>query len=96
MSKAMKLQVLMAGSYDISEGKKIDFQFDEQKEIYIASCEKAAFGILKTLICGTKEHLTQMGNSFSGTAVKVMPEAHYMVVKVPAKRRRKMGWTKKK
>ena len=51
----MKLQVLMAGSYDISEGKKIDFQFDEQKEIYIASCEKAAFGILKTLICGTKE-----------------------------------------
>lgn len=96
MSKVMKLQVLMAGSYDILEGKKIDFQFDEQKGIYIASCEKAAFGILKTLICGTKAQLKQMGNSFSGTAVKVMPEAHYMIVKVPAKRRRKMRWTKKK
>lgn len=86
----------MAGSYNISKGKKIDFQFDEQKEIYIASCEKAAFGILKTLLYGTKAQLTQMGNSFSGTAVKVMPEAHYMIVKVPAKRRRKMRWTKKK
>lgn len=96
MRKAMKLQVLMAGSYNISKGKKIDFQFDEQKEIYIASCEKAAFGILKTLLYGTKAQLTQMGNSFSGTAVKVMPEAHYMIVKVPAKRRRKMRWTKKK
>lgn len=96
MRKAMKLQVLMAGSYNISKGKKIDFQFDEQKKIYIASCEKAAFGILKTLLYGTKAQLTQMGNSFSGTAVKVMPEAHYMIVKVPAKRRRKMRWTKKK
>lgn len=96
MKRAMKLQVLMAGSYDIFKGKKIDFQLDEQKKIYIASCEKAAFGILKTLICGSKTQLKQMGKNFSGTAVKVIPETHYMVVKVPMERRKKMGWKKKK
>lgn len=91
MKKTMKLQVLMAGSYDISKGKKIDFSLDEEKDIYIASCEKSAFGVLKALIYGNKAQLKQLGISFSGIAVKVIPETHYMVVKVPTKRRRKEG-----
>lgn len=91
MKKTMKLQVLMAGNYDISKGKRIDFSLDEKKDIYIASCEKAAFGVLKALIYGNKAQLKQLGVNFSGIAVKVIPKTHYMVVKVPAKRRRKEG-----
>lgn len=87
----MKLQVLMAGNYDISKGKRIDFSLDKEKDIYIASCEKYAFGVLKALIYGNKAQLKQLGINFSGIAVKVIPEIHYMVVKVPTKRRRKEG-----
>ena len=49
MEKAIKLQVLMAGDYPIARGKKIDFQLDTEKGIYIASCGGKAFGVLKTL-----------------------------------------------
>lgn len=90
MKKAMKVQILMAGDYDISKGKKIDFSLDEKKNIYIAFCENAAFGILKTLIRGNRTQLRKMGTNFSGTAIKVTPEKHYMLVKIPARRRGKM------
>lgn len=95
MKKTMKLQILMAGNYDISKGKKIDFCLDEQKNIYIASCEKAAFGLLKALIRGNRAQLRKMGTNFSGTAIKVLPEKHYMMVKVPVKRRQKMDGRRK-
>lgn len=88
MKKVIKLQVLMAGDYSIARGKKIDFQLDTEKGIYIASCEGEAFGVLKALLCGTRGDLGRLGCQFSGTAIRVAPGRHDMEVKVFAGKER--------
>lgn len=85
----MKLQVLMAAKEGIARGKRIDFVLDEKTNLYIASCEGRAFGVAKKLMSGKKHHLKQLGNSFSGVAVKVRPEIRNMEVKIMQERRRK-------
>lgn len=72
----------MAGDYDIARGKKIDFRFDRGKDIYIASCDGKDFGLLKTLLAGTRKDLEKLGPVFGGTAVHVIPGKHDMSVKV--------------
>lgn len=82
----MKLQVLMAAKEGIAKGKRIDFDWDEKSNLYIASCEGKAFGVAKKLISGKKNHLKRLGHSFSGVAVKVCPEIRNMEVKVQEKK----------
>ena len=87
----MKLQVLMAMKEGIARGKKIDFELDERSRLYVASCEGRAFGVAQRLISGKRSHLKQLGSSFSGVAIRVLPESGKMEVKV-----RRKGKTDKK
>lgn len=57
MVKKMKLLVLMAGRYDIVKGAKIRFYLDVEKNLYIASCGRKDFGIVKFLKDGNKKTL---------------------------------------
>lgn len=82
MKKAMKLHVLMAGEYDVVRGARIDFHFDEEKQIYIASSEGRSFGIASEMLSGDKEDLLRMGADFSGIVLKTDFEQHLMEVKV--------------
>ena len=54
MVKKMKLFVLMAGRYDIAKGAKIHFHLDQEKNLYIASCDQKDFGIVKFIKDGCK------------------------------------------
>lgn len=90
----MKLQVLMAAKEGIAQGKKIDFEFDEKSNLYIASCEGRAFGVAPKLMSGKKNHLKLLGHSFSGIAVKVCPEIRNMEVKVKGKKKRRQWRTR--
>lgn len=87
----MKLQVLMAAKEGISQGKKIDFEFDPQSSLYIASCEGKAFGVAKSLVSGKRCHLKRLGNSFSGVAIRVSPEERNMEVKIMQERKKRNG-----
>lgn len=79
----IKLQVLMAGNYDIARGAKISFHLDE-KLLYIASCEGKSFGIASEMISGEKEDLLRLGSDFSGVVLRI--KQHLMDVKVSAER----------
>ena len=84
----MKLQVLMAKKEGIARGKRIDFNLDPKSRLYIASCGGVAFGVAKKLMYAKKHQLTQMGHSFSGVAVRVIPEKRHLEVKIVRERRR--------
>ena len=84
----MKLEVLMAKNEGIVKGKRIDFELDQRSRLYIASCGGTAFGVAKKLMYGKKQQLKQMGHSFSGIAVKVIPERRHMEVKIHRERRK--------
>lgn len=66
MDKKLKLFVLMAGKYDIAEGAKIGFHLDVEKNLYIASCDRKDFGIVKCIKDGSKEDLQMLGTDFDG------------------------------
>lgn len=82
MKKTIRLHVLMAGEYDVVRGARIDFNFDEDKQIYIASCEGKSFGVANELLSGDKEDLLGMGSDFGGIVLKIDFEQHLMEVKV--------------
>lgn len=82
MKKTMKLHVLMAGDYDIAGGARIDFHLDEEKQIYIASCEGKSFGIAKTVLSGEKEDLEGLGKDFSGIVLGTDIAQHLLEVKI--------------
>lgn len=84
MKRTVKLHVLMAGNYDITRGAKIDFHFEADKLIYIASCEGKSFGIANKMLNGEKEDLERLGANFSGVALKIDHNLHLMEVKVGA------------
>jgi len=86
----MKLQVLMAVREGIAQGKRIDFELDKKSNLYIASCEGRAFGVVKSLLTGKKRQFKRLGDSFSGVAVKVRPEIRDMEVKI--RRERRKSW----
>lgn len=87
MNRTVKFHVLMAGNYDIARGAKIDFHFETEKLIYIASCEGKSFGIANEMLGGEKEDLERLGASFSGVALNVDHNQHLMEVKVAAAER---------
>ena len=70
MVKKMKLFVLMAGRYDIAKGAKIHFHLDQEKNLYIASCERKDFGIVKYLKDGNKKELQMLGTDFDGVILR--------------------------
>lgn len=88
MKKTMKLHVLMAGKYDVVKGARIDFHFDEQKLIYIASCEGRSFGIASEMVSGDKEDLLRMGPDFGGIVMKTDFKRLLMEVKIFGKKER--------
>ena len=59
----MKLLVLMAGRYDIVKGAKIRFYLDAEKNLYIASCGREDFGIVKLVKEGSKKEYFDRINS---------------------------------
>lgn len=84
----MKLQVLVAVREGIAQGKRIDFERDEKSRLYIASCEGKAFGVVKRMLAGKRRQFQKLGDSFSGVAVRLRPEAEDLEVKVLRERRK--------
>lgn len=76
----------MADRYEISKGAKIDFCFDKESQIYIASCEGQTFGIAKTMMHGDKEDMESLGEAFSGVVLKNEPMKKLMEVMVAAEK----------
>ena len=70
MVKKMKLLVMMAGRYDIVKGAKIRFYLDVEKNLYIASCGRKDFGIVKFLKDGNKKELQMLGTDFDGVILR--------------------------
>ena len=87
MVKKMKLLVLMAGRYDIVKGAKIRFYLDAEKNLYIASCDRKDFGIVKFLKDGSKKDLQVLGTEFSGIVLHTDLDQYLMEVLVKAEER---------
>lgn len=95
MKVTMKLWVLMAGQYDIVKGARIAFHLDEEKGLYMASCEGRTFGIAKSMMEGDSEDLWRLGNDFSGVVLHVDHEKRLMEVKVAARKEAAVKCAKK-
>lgn len=87
MVKKMKLLVLMAGRYDIVKGAKIRFYLDADKNLYIASCERKDFGIVKFVKEGSKKDLQMLGTEFDGVVLHTDSDQYLMEVLVKAQER---------
>ena len=87
MVKKIKLLVLMAGRYDIVKGAKIRFYLDAEKNLYIASCDRKDFGIVKFLKDGSKKDLQVLGTEFSGIVLHTDLDQYLMEVLVKAEER---------
>lgn len=87
MVEKMKLLVLMAGRYDIVKGAKIRFYLDAEKNLYIASCDRKDFGIVKFLKDGSKKDLQVLGTEFSGIVLHTDLDQYLMEVLVKAEER---------
>lgn len=85
----MKITVLMADRYEITKGAKIDFSFDKERQMYIASCKGRTFGVAKTMLHGEKEDMESLGTAFSGVVLKNEPMKKLMEVMVAAERGRR-------
>ena len=70
MVKKMKLFVLMRGRYDVAKGAKIHFHLEQEKNLYIASCDQKDFGIVKYLKDGNKKELQMLGTDFDGVILR--------------------------
>ena len=95
MKKAMKIVVLMAGQYEIPQGARIDFHFDREKDIYVAACERKAFGIAKMVQEGEKCDLENLGTDFSGIALEINLPKRLLVAKIARGKELRMNWMKK-
>lgn len=84
MVKKMKLLVLMAGRYDIVKGAKVRFYLDVEKNLYIASCGRKDFGIVKFLKNGNKKDLQMLGTEFDGVVLHTDLDQYLMEVLVKA------------
>lgn len=87
MVEKMKLLVLMAGRCDIVKGAKIRFYLDAEKNLYIASCDRKDFGIVKFLKGGSKKDLQVLGTKFSGIVLHTDLDQYLMEVLVKAEER---------
>ena len=84
MGKKWKLSVLMAGKYDIVKGAKIGFHLDAETDLYIASCGRKDFGIVKFLKDGSKKDLQMLGTEFDGVVLHTDLDQYLMEVLVKA------------
>lgn len=82
MRRAMKLQVLMAGTYQIPKGKKVEFEYDNEYGLYLASSEGKTFGLVKPPERGKRRRLRGLGNTFSGSVIESIPKERKLIVKV--------------
>ena len=82
MRKMMKLQVLMAGMYQIPKGKKIMFVYDRRYGLYLASSEGKTFGLVKPPERGKRRRLRGLGNTFSGSVIESIPKERKLIVKI--------------
>lgn len=87
MVKKMKLLVLMAGRYDIVKGAKVRFYLDVEKNLYIASCSRKDFGIVKFLKDGSKKDLQMLGTEFDGVVLHTDLDQYLMEVVVKAQKK---------
>lgn len=87
MVRKMKLFVLMAGRYDIVKGAKIRFYLDADKNLYIASCGRKDFGIVKFVKDGSKKDLQMFGTEFDGVVLHTDLDQYLMEVLVKEKER---------
>lgn len=78
----MKLQVLMAGTYQIPKGKKVEFEYDNKYGLYLASSEGKTFGLVKPPERGKRRRLRGLGNTFSGSVIESIPKERKLIVKV--------------
>ncbi len=85
MVRKMKLFVLMAGRYDIVRGAKICFHLDVEKNLYVASCDRKDFGIVKFLKDGSKKELQMLGAEFTGVVLHTDLDQYLTEVLVKAK-----------
>lgn len=79
------MEVLMAGVYSIPEGKKVDFSYDLQKNLYMASCDEKVFGLANSIKGKSKISLMKLGTEFSGCVVKSCPSQRRLTVKIKLK-----------
>lgn len=84
MDKKWKLSVLMAGKYDIVKGARIGFHLDAETDLYIASCGRKDFGIVKSINGGSREDLRMLGTDFGSIVVRTDPDQYMAEVVVKA------------
>ncbi len=84
MDKKWKLSVLMAGKYDIVKGARIGIHLDAETDLYIASCGRKDFGIVKSTNGGSREDLRMLGTDFGGIVVRTDPDQYLAEVVVKA------------
>lgn len=82
MGKKWKLSVLMAGKYDIVKGARIGFHLDAETDLYIASCGRKDFGIVKSINGGSREDLRMLGTDFGGIVLRTDPDQYLAEVMV--------------
>ena len=82
MRKTMKLQVLMAGMYQIPKGKKIEFSYDGDYGLYFTSSDGKTFGLAKSAEGKKGRRIRRLGNSFCGSVIESMPKERRVIVKV--------------
>lgn len=84
MDRKWKLSVLMAGKYDIVKGARIGFHLDAETDLYIASCGRKDFGIVKSINGGSREDLRMLGIDFGGIVVRTDQDQYMAEVVVKA------------
>ena len=68
----------------LSKGAKVRFYLDVEKNLYIASCGRKDFGIVKFLKDGNKKDLEMLGTEFGGVVLHTDLDQYLMEVLVKA------------
>lgn len=82
MKRALKLQVLMAGMYQIPKGKKVEFTYDNGYGLYFASSDGKTFGLAQSLEGKKRNRLRRLGDQFRGSVIESMPQERKVIVKI--------------
>lgn len=87
MRKTIRMEVLMAGAYQIPEGKKVDFIYDRQRNLYLVESSGKVIGLANCVKGRSRAGLKRLGNEYSGCVVKSCPQHRKLTVKIRLKRK---------
>ena len=69
------------------KGARIGFHLDAETGLYIESCGRKDFGIVKSINGGSREDLRMLGTNFGGIVVRTDPDQYLAEVMVKAHKR---------